>query len=248
MEHLGHLHAYLFSPSSTNLRAVLVRRGAHSLPPHRYAMTLKRRSPGDMQAPNAVPEADWSRRSTSSWLSRAPPLLVWTAGSARTQWTRGPPHSLAHRGRRCLRSHASAGIQIGCMRYCAYCATPPTSDSQYQCARSGIDYILHWSARIRGAVRRLRRTALGDTASVLVFIVLVFKQEASVRVHAVLPLHTVLPGPEPGWLCDQPGRDQSWRPSPALLCQAPARRGAVASGTAAPPAATRRSSIAVPAT
>ena len=22
-----------------------------------------------------------------------------------------------------------------------YCATPPTSDSQYQCARSGIDYI-----------------------------------------------------------------------------------------------------------
>ena len=94
---------------------------------------------------------------------------------------------------------------------------------------------LHWSARIRGAVRRLRRTALGDTASVLVFIVLVFKQEASVRVHAVLPLHTVLPGPEPGWLCDQPGRDQSWRPSPALLCQAPARRGAVASGTAAPP-------------
>ena len=28
---------------------------------------------------------------------------------------------------------------------------------------------------------------------------------------------------------------QSWRPSPALLCQAPARRGAVASGTAAPP-------------
>mgnify|MGYP001377016030 CR=1 FL=1 len=58
-----------------------------------------------------VPEADWSRRSTSSWLSRAPPLLVWTAGSARTQWTRGPPHSLAHRGRRCLRSHASAGIK-----------------------------------------------------------------------------------------------------------------------------------------
>ena len=107
---------------------------------------------------------------------------------------------------------------------------------------------LHWSARIRGAVRRLRRTALGDTASVLVFIVLVFKQEASVRVHAVLPLHTVLPGPEPGWLCDQPGRDQSWRPSPALLCQAPARRGAVASGAAAHPAATRRSTIAVPAT
>ena len=135
MEHLGHLHPYLFSPSSTNLRAVLVRRGAHGLPPHRYAMTLKRRSPGDMQAPNAVPEADWSRRSTSSWLSRAPPLLVWTAGSARTQWTRGPPHSLAHRGRRCLRSHASAGIQIECMRYCAYCAPPPTSDSQYQCAR-----------------------------------------------------------------------------------------------------------------
>ena len=74
------------------------------------------------------------------------------------------------------------------MHYCAYCATPPTSDSQYQCARSGIDYILHWSARIRGAVRRLRRTALGDTASVLVFIVLVFKREAPVRVHAVLPL------------------------------------------------------------
>ena len=94
---------------------------------------------------------------------------------------------------------------------------------------------LHWSARIRCAVRRLRRTALGGTAPVLVFSVLVFKQEASVRVHAVLPLHTVLPGPEPGWLCDQPGRDQSWRPSPALLCQAPARRGAVASGTAAPP-------------
>lgn len=122
-------------------QSVLVRKGAHGLPPHRYAMTLKRRSPGDMQAPNAVPEADWSRRSTSSWLSRAPPLLVWTAGSARTQWTRGPPHSLAHRGRRCLRSHASAGIQIECMRYCAYCAPPPTSDSQYQCARSGIDYI-----------------------------------------------------------------------------------------------------------
>ena len=107
---------------------------------------------------------------------------------------------------------------------------------------------LHWSARIRGAVRRLRRTALGGTAPVLVFSVLVFKQEASVRVHAVLPLHTVLPGPEPGWLCDQPGRDQSWRPSPALLCQAPARRGAVASGAAAHPAATRRSTIAVPAT
>ena len=70
---------------------------------------------GDMQAPNAVPEADWSRRSTSSWLFHAPPLLVWTAGSARTQWTRGPPHSLAHRGRRCLRSHASAGIQIECI-------------------------------------------------------------------------------------------------------------------------------------
>ena len=124
--------------------AVLVRKrrtGDTALPPHRYAMTLKRRSPGDMQAPNAVPEADWSRRSTSSWLSRTPPLLVWTAGSARTQWTRGPPHSLAHRGRRCLRSHASAGIQIECMRYCAYFATPPTSDSQYQCARSGIDYI-----------------------------------------------------------------------------------------------------------
>ena len=31
--------------------------------------------------------------------------------------------------------------QIECMRYCAYFATPPTSDSQYQCARSGIDYI-----------------------------------------------------------------------------------------------------------
>ena len=108
---------------------------------------------------------------------------------------------------------------------------------------------LHWSARIRCAVRQLRRTALGGTAPVLVFSVLVFKQEASVRVHAVLPLHTVLPGPEPGWLRDlQPGRDKSWRPSPALLCQAPARRGAVASGTAAPPAATRRSSIAVPAT
>ena len=106
---------------------------------------------------------------------------------------------------------------------------------------------LHWSARIRCAVRRLRRTALGGTAPVLVFSVLVFKQEASVRVHAVLPLHTVLPGPEPGWLCDQPGRDQSWRPSPALLCQAPARRGAVASGAAAHPAATRRSTIAVPA-
>ena len=45
----------------------------------------------------------------------APPLLVWTASSARTQWTRGPPHSLAHRGRRCLRSHASAGIQIECI-------------------------------------------------------------------------------------------------------------------------------------
>ena len=41
----------------------------------------------------------------------APPLLVWTASSARTQWTRGPPHSLAHRGRRCLRSHASAGTK-----------------------------------------------------------------------------------------------------------------------------------------
>ena len=86
---------------------------------------------------------------------------------------------------------------------------------------------LHWSARIRGAVRRLRRTALGDTASVLVFIVLVFKQEASVRVHAVLPLHTVLPGPEPGWLRDlQPGRDKSWRPSPALpsTCSKRSRR------------------------
>ena len=54
---------------------------------------------------------------------------------------------------------------------------------------------LHWSARIRCAVRRLRRTALGGTAPV-VFSVLVFKQEASVRVHAVLPQHTVLPGPE----------------------------------------------------
>ena len=136
---LGALGCFLL-PRRT-CEPVLVRKGAHGLPPHRYAMTLKRRSPGDMQAPNAVPEADWSRRSTSSWLSHAPPLLVWTAGSARTQWTRGPPHSLAHRGRRCLRSHASAGIQIGCMRYCAYCATPPTSDSQYQCARSGIDYI-----------------------------------------------------------------------------------------------------------
>ena len=86
---------------------------------------------------------------------------------------------------------------------------------------------LHWSARIRGAVRRLRRTALGDTASVLVFIVLVLKQEASVRVHAVLPLHTVLPGPEPGWLRDlQPGRDKSWRPSPALpsTCSKRSRR------------------------
>ena len=117
--------------------------------------------------------------------------------------------------------------QIEYMRYCAYCAPPPTSDSQYQCARSGIDYILHWSARIRGAVRRLRRTALGDTASVLVFIVLVLKQEASVRVHAVLPLHTVLPGPEPGWLRDlQPGRDKSWRPSPALpsTCSKRSRR------------------------
>ena len=211
-------------------------------------MTLKRRSPGDMQAPNAVPEADWSRRSTSSWLSRAPPLLVWTAGSARTQWTRGPPHSLAHRGRRCLRSHASAGIQIGCMRCCAYCATPPTSELRLSIPMRTLRHRLHWSARIRCAVRRLRRTALGGTAPVLVFSVLVFKQEASVRVHAVLPLHTVLPGPEPGWLCDQPGRDQSWRPSPALLCQAPARRGAVASGAAAHPAATRRSTIAVPAT
>ena len=139
LEHLGHLDVFSF-PDELAI-AVLVRRGAHGLPPHRYAMTLKRRSPGDMQAPNAVPEADWSRRSTSSWLARAPPLLVWTAGSARTQWTRGPPHSLAHRGRRCLRSHASAGIQIECMRYCAYCAPPPTSDSQYQCARSGTDYI-----------------------------------------------------------------------------------------------------------
>ena len=36
-------------------------------------------------------------------------------------------------------------------------------------------------------------------APMLVFSVLVFKQEASVRVHAVLPLHTVLPGPEPGF-------------------------------------------------
>ena len=86
---------------------------------------------------------------------------------------------------------------------------------------------LHWSARIRCAVRRLRRTALGGTAPVLVFSVLVFKQEASVRVHAVLPLHTVLPGPEPGWLRDlQPGRDKSWRPSPALpsTCSKRSRR------------------------
>ena len=86
---------------------------------------------------------------------------------------------------------------------------------------------LHWSARIRGAVRRLRRTALGGAAPVLVFSVLVFKQEASVRVHAVLPLHTVLPGPEPGWLRDlQPGRDKSWRPSPALpsTCSKRSRR------------------------
>ena len=95
---------------------------------------------------------------------------------------------------------------------------------------------LHWSARIRGAVRRLRRTALGDTASVLVFIVLVFKQEASVRVHAVLPLHTVLPGPEPGWLRDlQPGRDKSWRPSPALPSTCSKRSRRIGHSSAPPP-------------
>lgn len=94
----------------------------------------------------------------------------------------------------------------------------------------------HWSARIRCAVRRLRRTALGDTASVLVFIVLVFKQEASVRVHAVLPLHTVLPGPEPGWLRDlQPGRDKSWRPSPALPSTCSKRSRRIGHSSAPPP-------------
>ena len=31
-----------------------------ALPTHRYAMTLKRRNPGDPQAPTAEPEADWS--------------------------------------------------------------------------------------------------------------------------------------------------------------------------------------------
>ena len=157
-----------------------------------------------MQAPNAVPEADWSRRSTSSWLSHAPPLLVWTAGSARTQWTRGPPHSLAHRGRRCLRSHASAGIKSN------VCVTALTS-----------------SARIRGAVRRLRRTALGDTASVLVFIVLVFKREAPVRVHAVLPLAHSASRTRARLATRSSARSgQSWRPSPALpsTCSKRSRR------------------------
>ena len=36
-------------------------------------MTLKRRNPGDPQAPTAEPEADWSRQPTSCWLSHVPP-------------------------------------------------------------------------------------------------------------------------------------------------------------------------------
>ena len=97
-------------------------------------------------------------------------------------------------------------------------------------------------------MRRLRRTALGDTASVLVFVVLVLKQEASVRVHAVLPLHTVLPGPEPGLATRSSARSGQKLATLTgftkhLLEEEPLHRA-----QQRPPAATRRSSVAVPAT
>ena len=146
----------------------------------------------------------------------APPLLVWTASSARTHDKRtttfaGTPRptlsALPRKRRYPNRMHALLRL----LRAAAYL--------RLSIPMRTLRHRLHWSARIRCAVRRLRRTALGGTAPVLVFSVLVFKQEASVRVHAVLPLHTVLPRPEPGW-------DKSWRPSPALpsTCSKRSRR------------------------
>ena len=112
-----------------------------ALPTHRYAMTLKRRNPGDPQAPTAEPEADWSRQPTSCWLSHVPPPLLadrWFGSEAvdeKTTATLGTPRpTLLALPRKPVR----AGIQVDCTRSCA---TPPTGASQYQCALSGIDYM-----------------------------------------------------------------------------------------------------------
>ena len=198
-----------------------------------------------MQAPNAVPEADWSRRSTSSWLSRAPPLLVWTAGSARTQWTRGPPHSLAHRGRRCLRSHASAGIKSN------VCVTALTS-------RRRLPQTLNTNAHAPASTTLVcansmrRATIEADSprrhgARARVYCARVQARSTSAGTCGPTTSAQCFPDPsQVGYAIFSPVGTKAG--DPHRLCQAPARRGAVASGTAAPPAATRRSSIAVPAT
>ena len=164
-------------------------------------MTLKRRNPGDPQAPTAEPEADWSRRLTSCWLSHVPPPLL-AAGSARRQWTRGPHQSSAHRGRRCLRSHASpcAPVSKSTARVAARRRRPEPLNTNAQPA--------WWPAAPRRA--RSERAASSNTALSRCLGATATATEAVTLVHSL-----VIEKKIPPWRCAlacERLRCEPWRP------------------------------------